>query len=956
MTPPFNPYQQWLAIEAADQPPNHYVLLGIPLYEYDLQAIATAAGAQMAKIRKIRPGAQLPEWQRMLDELAAAKNCLSDSAAKAAYDQALRQQLAQSGNGSAAHGASSSHESTNRAPAADDVFQPGKNLLPPTRAAASKPSEKPASANELPSTSLNPMPPGRTAKLADAPAAASLQAPPNSGGLNPMPPSPHTSSAPATPSAPQNPPPAPTSPAPTTPGVVPMTPAAMPTFGMPTGGFPAGITPGAPFNGPAPTTPFPGGPQAPWNPSAPAAPNSAAGYPQQPLPFCPAGFPNRPLPAPGFPMPQQPFPTPFGPWGPQGANPAAPGFNPAGGYPNPQQMAGGFPGFPAGPAQPNFAPGAYPHPGGYPQHFPGAAPQAPQTQAPAAPAGNQFFDNLMDDKASPLDDLGIGGGSRAAAPNAWSGHDTAGASPNAANATHDAALSAPAGAGEAEQPQGDFGNTPSSRPLKPPAANGNSTQLALIGVGVAILAVLIVGVVIIANSSHHDNDPLADASHLLADRSGTTTTSVKTPTPPAKTIDPVKTIPTPHDKPDPPKPADVPPTPPQKEEPPKKPPEEMKPPTPAPMPQPAPTPEPAKPTPVDPAKAAQLHRLLATARVKLGERNQEEAKKLIAAAGQLAVSQDQHDLVDRLDSLEKYVGEFWSAVHDAVGALKATDEIDLGSTKVIVVEASPDSLTVHVGGQNRRFMVNQLPSGLAVGLALRWLDAKKPENKVFIGAFYLVDPKTGPEYAKQAWNEAAAAGVDVKSLLPLLQPDAPDTGVTEAETAQLAVVPEPEAQARAEKKVADEFEKEFFEATTPSKKFDLAKKLIEQGEASDDPARRYIMWRQAAELAADAGQPATMVKAVDHLAGQFRVDALDMKADALAKFPPKTSTNAKAFNDAALKLVEEALAAKRHGMADRFAQIALEAAKATKNPEVVKRTQARAKEIQDMASDAPPGT
>ncbi|HKD36747.1 MAG TPA: hypothetical protein VKB78_08095, partial [Pirellulales bacterium] len=147
------------------------------------------------------------------------------------------------------------------------------------------------------------------------------------------------------------------------------------------------------------------------------------------------------------------------------------------------------------------------------------------------------------------------------------------------------------------------------------------------------------------------------------------------------------------------------------------------------------------------------------------------AKKLIAEASQLAVSDEQHDMVDRVDSLEKYVGEFWSAVHDAVKGLKAGDKIDLGSTRVIVVESSADALTVHVGGQNRRYQVNQLPSGLAVGLAMRWLDPNKPENKIFVGAFYLIDPKTGPEQAKQKWDEAAAAGVDVKNLLPLLEPD-----------------------------------------------------------------------------------------------------------------------------------------------------------------------------------------
>lgn len=184
-----------------------------------------------------------------------------------------------------------------------------------------------------------------------------------------------------------------------------------------------------------------------------------------------------------------------------------------------------------------------------------------------------------------------------------------------------------------------------------------------------------------------------------------------------------------------------------------------------------PAPDAPKPMPSDPAVTAKIQKLLAAARAKLGERNQEAAKKLVAEAGELAVSDEQHDMVDRVDSLEKYVGEFWSAVYDSVKGLKAADEIDLGSTKVIVVEASAEALTIHVSGQNRRYQVNQLPSGLAVGLALRWLDAKKPENKVFVGAFYLVDPKTGPEQAKQAWDEATAAGVDVKNLLPLLQPD-----------------------------------------------------------------------------------------------------------------------------------------------------------------------------------------
>ncbi|HEV3418186.1 MAG TPA: hypothetical protein VG056_15280, partial [Pirellulales bacterium] len=233
----------------------------------------------------------------------------------------------------------------------------------------------------------------------------------------------------------------------------------------------------------------------------------------------------------------------------------------------------------------------------------------------------------------------------------------------------------------------------------------------------------------------------------------------------------------------------------------------------------------------------------------------------------------------------------------------------------------------------------------------------KPENKIFIGAFHLVDPKTGREFAKQDWNEAAMAGVDVKNLLPLLEPDLPDAAIPDARPSELAIVPDPQMLASAEKRIKDEMGTAFSDATSPLKKVELAKKLIEQAESADDPARRYVMWREARDLAADAGQPATMIQAVDHLGEKFRIDPLDMKADAMANFPPKTVPAARAVNEAALKLVDEALAAKRRSLADRFAQIALEAAKATKSIELVHKTQQRAKEIEDMAKpEAAPGS
>jgi hypothetical protein len=782
----FNPYSQWLGIETSG-PPNHYELLRIAHFEADPKVIASAAATQMAKIRGIRPGPRAADWQRVLDELAAAKGCLTDENAKARYDEQLR-------------------ERGKRPAPAERSDGAGKNLLPPsTKSAVLKRAEAIATAQAPAEPSLNPLPPGRSAKPSTS----------ASPGTNPH----VTKPSPAAPSA----------------------------------------------------TPLP-------MPQSQAAPTAA---PTFPLP-APGGFPNRPVSPQGSPFPAMPFPGSLLPGSP-------------------------FPNMPC--------------------------PGAPMTGA--AMAGGQ-------------------------AAQAFAGPSSA-ASAKLPVAT---ALGVPETAPATETPAAEWTGGGYVHPIKQKRARQNSSHIAMIGVGIAVGVVLAVGVGIVINKNRHTADSIADVSPSSSS-TGTTGPAPLTPatnpgTPRIKPSDPPKLNPLldPHAKPQ--SPAQLGPTQASAGNPPKT--TAMKDPAPSSPPEnplvspSAPMPEPPTPTPVDPAQAAKLHRALAAARLKLGERKLDEAKQQITMASQLAVTPEQHDEVDRYDALEKYVGEFWSAVRDSVKNLKATDEIDLGSTKVIVVEASADSLTIHVGGANRRYQVNQLPSGLAVGLALHWLDPKKPENKVFVGAFYLVDPKTGPEQAKQAWDEAAAAGVDVKNLLPLLQPEAADAALPETDSSRLAVVPDMNALAKAEKKFHEEMDAAFAAAVSPSKKQELARKLIENGQSADDPVRRYVLWCAARDLAAEGGQPATMIEAVDHLAGQFRIDPLDMKADAMANFLPKSTTVGRSCNEAALKLAEEALAAKRRALADRFIQVALTAAKATNSVDFVRRTQQRAKEIQEMGDKTAPGT
>lgn len=96
MSGQFDPYHRWLGIPAEEQPPHHYRLLGLALFEEDPEVIRDAAERQMAHVRGYALGRHAELSQRILNELGTAKACLSDPARKAEYDGRLRRDLAAS--------------------------------------------------------------------------------------------------------------------------------------------------------------------------------------------------------------------------------------------------------------------------------------------------------------------------------------------------------------------------------------------------------------------------------------------------------------------------------------------------------------------------------------------------------------------------------------------------------------------------------------------------------------------------------------------------------------------------------------------------------------------------------------------------------------------------------------------------------------------------------------------
>jgi hypothetical protein len=93
MTGPFDPYYKWLGIPPDEQPPNHYRLLAVRLYEPDADVIEAAAEQRMAHVRHYQAGPYAGLSQRILNELASARLCLLNPEKRLTYDHALRMRL-----------------------------------------------------------------------------------------------------------------------------------------------------------------------------------------------------------------------------------------------------------------------------------------------------------------------------------------------------------------------------------------------------------------------------------------------------------------------------------------------------------------------------------------------------------------------------------------------------------------------------------------------------------------------------------------------------------------------------------------------------------------------------------------------------------------------------------------------------------------------------------------------
>ncbi len=89
MADKFDPYHKWLGIPPRDQPPHHYRLLSIDLFESDPDVIDAAAKRLAVYVKSCAAGPHQAEAKKLLSEIVQARQCLMDPQRRAAYDQRL---------------------------------------------------------------------------------------------------------------------------------------------------------------------------------------------------------------------------------------------------------------------------------------------------------------------------------------------------------------------------------------------------------------------------------------------------------------------------------------------------------------------------------------------------------------------------------------------------------------------------------------------------------------------------------------------------------------------------------------------------------------------------------------------------------------------------------------------------------------------------------------------------
>jgi hypothetical protein len=162
-------------------------------------------------------------------------------------------------------------------------------------------------------------------------------------------------------------------------------------------------------------------------------------------------------------------------------------------------------------------------------------------------------------------------------------------------------------------------------------------------------------------------------------------------------------------------------------------------------------------------------------------------------------------------------------------------------------------------------------------------------------------------------------------------------------------VPDPARIRDAEKAIRELF-KDQYSKKAPVDRQQLARTLLDQADrTADDPAARWVLFREAQDLAAQVGDLHTAIQSVEGASLVFDVDPLILKSAAVAaagkaaKTPPESA----ALAEVLLRMADDFIAADQYDQASKAVQDAAQHSRRSTQAALVARATAKTKEIAD---------
>jgi len=164
-------------------------------------------------------------------------------------------------------------------------------------------------------------------------------------------------------------------------------------------------------------------------------------------------------------------------------------------------------------------------------------------------------------------------------------------------------------------------------------------------------------------------------------------------------------------------------------------------------------------------------------------------------------------------------------------------------------------------------------------------------------------------------------------------------------------IPDDASVKEAEKSIKSLF-KDDYAKRAPADRQALAKNLLKQGvDTKDNPAARYVLFREAQDIAAKVGDIETAFKAIDEMSRTYVTNPITLKNGvlSLASGIPRTAEEQKVLVQAYIALAEEAAQARQFDVATKAAQSGLAAAKKIKDVPLLTKAEAQSKGMSSIS-------